>query len=1169
MDVNGNAVGCWDVGMDARSARRPVARRFVIAGALVVLTLLALAFAGGPNPLVGAAAANVGSTAESYGDLSFRLQGCDRDVGTTLPNAGGKFICPDAQYSDGNLGKNWNELDLVPHRVLISAGNGPDSTYHFQIEGDNKVLGSPDKIGYDVISAQPENVPAGCNVSFGAQQTRGTGTNNDPVIVYRDVTVTNQQANTTCQIDYYMRLALGAHLWPGSSLHSRLANNIGTSKNIGNKENSIPVNEISPQELSKDMSATQGTDHAWDITKSATPATVGFDNTCDPVSAAGKPVSITVSWEKKAATPDGPITVITHVYATNPAARVITTAVSDDIRSGTTVLNTAGATKDVPANTANYLILSHQTTVPEGTTDLNDVATGTYTDQATGAPIPGHTTATASAPVQLSGPETNGTATINDVESITGAGLKFSADSFSGASGAFDASYVPGFATIGPVSWTSGSQSGTGSVTFAKTIYAASGSTSTGKLSDTAKLTGSDGASASATANVGVSADAKVELTIDKAIPDVLQTGESQDFTFHVKNSNGVEVDTEKLSFGAGDTHKTVIVGKLAPDTYTVSEDSASGWSPQGDQTVDLSDPTKACSGTATFTNKVKPATAAAVKVTNPTGSEGGWDMVLNGPGGSSEAVTTDTSGNAPFTTALQEGHYTITETPKSGWDQTSATGDCDFNVDLPADGGKTFTCTLTNVQRGNIVVKKVTDPASDTTTSFGFGADYNANGFSLKNGESNDSGGLKPGTYKVGETAKAGWDLKSATCDDGSDPSAIKVDAGETVTCTFTNVQRGKIVVKKVTDPKGSPQSFAFGADYNSNGFSLKDGGSNDSGALKPGNYSVSETVPTDWDQTGASCDNGNKPGAITLDPGKTVTCTFTNTQHAHIVIVKNAKPQKGTFTFTTTGSSSGPGTAWPGSFTLAGDLTGNTKSFTVNAGDYSVHEDTQLSWILTGIGGSTDPNTPYSCTVTGTNGTSTGVGDLNTQTVKISIQNGDKVTCVFENTGNGATRTQGFWATHSQLAQIAWFGGTKYGHTFPGVGQITNVPGLGDVKLLPCGRTIETIEKVMGGFWSDVSKKSSGAKRTALDQARMQLLQQLLAAELNASAFGSVPSGGFTSLEAAYCGTNQTAIQTAQQQAGSFNSSGDSATFTPGTSADSKNARAIANKPAWDTLP
>jgi hypothetical protein len=81
------------------------------------------------------------------------------------------------------------------------------------------------------------------------------------------------------------------------------------------------------------------------------------------------------------------------------------------------------------------------------------------------------------------------------------------------------------------------------------------------------------------------------------------------------------------------------------------------------------------------------------------------------------------------------------------------------------------------------------------------------------------------------------------------------------------------------------------------------------------------------------------------------------------------------------------------------------------------------------------------------------------------------------------------------------------------------------------------------------------------------MQLAQQLLAAELNASAFGSVPgSGTFTSWESALCGSDLNAIKAAQQQAASFNSQGDSSTFTPGTSADSKFARFIANLLYWD---
>jgi len=293
---------------------------------------------------------------------------------------------------------------------------------------------------------------------------------------------------------------------------------------------------------------------------------------------------------------------------------------------------------------------------------------------------------------------------------------------------------------------------------------------------------------------------------------------------------------------------------------------------------------------------------------------------------------------------------------------------------------------------------------------------------------------------------------------------------------------------------------------------------------------------------------------GSVQVGKGEDVVCTITNNdQPGTIVVIKDAKPAQGSFAFTTTG------TGYNG-FTLTGATTanGNQNSQTLDAGTYTVQEGTQLSWVLTGIGHPGDSTNPFNCVVTGSGG-STGVGDLNTQTATVNLQNGDTVTCYFENTGNGATRTQGFWATHPQLANIAWFGGTAFGHTFPGVGDTTL-----------CSRSIDTLGKLMGAFWSDISKKSTGAKRSSLDQARMQLLQQLLAAELNGSAFGSTPlSGSFTAWENAYCGVNQNAIKTAQQQAASFNSQGDNSTFTPGTSADSKAARAVANYTFWDVLP
>jgi hypothetical protein len=332
------------------------------------------------------------------------------------------------------------------------------------------------------------------------------------------------------------------------------------------------------------------------------------------------------------------------------------------------------------------------------------------------------------------------------------------------------------------------------------------------------------------------------------------------------------------------------------------------------------------------------------------------------------------------------------------------------------------------------------------------------------------------------------------------------------------------------------------------------------DSGTgLKADTWALSETSVYGYSASAWSCVGGKQSGSnITLGIGEEATCTITNNDLPGTIIVQ--KVIKPTISLTVFNFDA-DGTGYI-DFSLSG---GQSNSQTLNAGTYKVTELVPLGWVLTGIGGSTNTATPYSCTVTGSGG-STGTGDLTTQTATIDLKNGDTVTCVFENTGQGVTRTQGFWATHPQLANIAWFGGTAFGHTFPGV---ASVPGIGDTNI--CGRPIDTLGKVMGSFWSDIAKKSTGAKRTALDQAKMQLLQQLVAAELNAAAFGTVPNGGiskFAQWEDALCGSNTNAIKTAQQQAASFNTQGDSGTFTPGTSADSKTARTIANLLFWDII-
>ena len=103
----------------------------------------------------------------------------------------------------------------------------------------------------------------------------------------------------------------------------------------------------------------------------------------------------------------------------------------------------------------------------------------------------------------------------------------------------------------------------------------------------------------------------------------------------------------------------------------------------------------------------------------------------------------------------------------------------------------------------------------------------------------------IAAGSYTVTESAPpAGWDFTNLVCVDedggstvdlGHRKANIDLDPGETVTCTYTNTKRGKIIIEKQTLPDGSPQLFTFTRSYGSN-VQLSDGQQNDSGFLAAG---------------------------------------------------------------------------------------------------------------------------------------------------------------------------------------------------------------------------------------------------------------------------------------------------------------------------------------------
>jgi hypothetical protein len=295
--------------------------------------------------------------------------------------------------------------------------------------------------------------------------------------------------------------------------------------------------------------------------------------------------------------------------------------------------------------------------------------------------------------------------------------------------------------------------------------------------------------------------------------------------------------------------------------------------------------------------------------------------------------------------------------------------------------------------QPGRIIVQKQTTPNGSPESFLFTPTGFNANApFNLGDGQAFDSGPLTPGVglYSVSEVPEPGWlPVPVVICSNGSPSITITVNPGETVTCVFNNIQiinpppTGVIVVRKVTDPAGSPADFEFVTNYGSS-FLLSDGETNNSGPLVAGagTYSVAEEVTDGWDLVGSSCSDGSPINAIALSANEMVTCTFTNRQRGHVTVTKSIDPQTAEdFSFTPSAGVNG-GAAFD--LDVDGDATlPATRTFEVTPGVHTVVEGAETGFTLASI----------ACN----DGDSTGV--VANRIATFNVAPGEDVTCVFTN--------------------------------------------------------------------------------------------------------------------------------------------------------------------------
>ncbi len=527
---------------------------------------------------------------------------------------------------------------------------------------------------------------------------------------------------------------------------------------------------------------------------------------------------------------------------------------------------------------------------------------------------------------------------------------------------------------------------------------------------------------------------------------------------------------------------------------------------------------------TCTITNDDKPATLIVKKIVinDNGGTKVASDFSFSVNDGSGIAFEAD--GQNDLT--VNAGTYDVGEDSVAGYSTTY-----DNCLDLVIPNGGTATCTITNndIAPQLIVIKHVVNDNGGTAVASDFTMAVTATNPSDNSFPGAEAPGttitLDAGAYNVTEGGPSGYSASfSADC---TGTAVI----GGTKTCTVTNddIAPQLTVIKHVVNDNGGN---AVAGDFTMNVTATNPSddsfpGVESSGttiSLNAGSYSVDESTFTGYTKSlGANCSG-------TIAVGETKTCTITNDDIAPtITLIKVVINDNG-------------GTAGVNDFglTIGGVATNSGDVKTVSA------------------------NTPIALNEAGLTGYQfvSITGDLKCPTVlggTATLGEGEGLTCTITNNDipPPVTRTLGFWQTHFDFTS-GLFNNTKNDQLW----IICNGQ--------PIIRDISNTAELFGGFYANIAKTTTNVKRSALDQARMQLMQQLLAAILNHLQFGSGTDAMFAAAKAAYCGTDRNAILAQVTILDNFNNSGDSQPAGVGTGkADPKASKDAANLGLWNVLP
>jgi hypothetical protein len=824
-----------------------------------------------------------------------------------------------SDFTTGELGKNWAELDFVPHRLTLS-NNGAQQTFSIRLSSDH-MLNS--KLGYDFIKAgwdtdyNTSTAPmfsAGC---VNATVDEANVISPDGVVggvdtVITDLLTITMAPDTICRISYQVRLGIGSHLYSGSSLQSQVLEE--DYESIGQRTVSIPVKEIKPQVASIEATASRTNNYTWSVDKSGDgPLTI---DTCDP-DATEPNANYTVTYTRSKQSGDNYV-IDGTVTLSNPAARALTThdidvTINDSDNDTDYPATVDDTTITVPAAdsngpgeaTADFTAIIP---APIGTLTASSIVTYDDPDQP-GVLLPGLESNSVPVDVTVSETDTNATADLSDTESFTGDDPgKFEYDRTS--------PHATGGFTDGDT-FNDNNLDASGSFDIHKIVRVTEPGNFSATLHNEVTITPDDSGSAAAdtaSANIAITATADdPEITINKTV-DVAPEGDAT-FNFTITSN-----DDDSKSW---DTSVTIKDGELSGDSDAVSVDpSASGYALDEDAAAGYDDVHTSISALDFCDTKDVPVQDSRqlghVGVTKVLdGQVAGadthfvFDVVCDN--GYETTLEVDGAGSAQTDDVIPTGvDCTITEqTPPTGWENTGS-DPADGVVESAQDDSGTVEITNTRLL-GHITVSKtlVGDVAGAPTT---FTFDWECEAFE---GYEGDSGTLQvdgEGTASTDDVIPTGvsctitetnidahWTLTATSPEDGS-ATAAETD-GEGNTVSFTNTRNvGNITVNKtrVGQVAGASTVFVFDivcADFPEYNETLQiDTASEETASATSGDIptgvecTVTEEGTAGWQQTTPA-----SGGVDVTVPGE---ASFTNTRlEGPLQLIKSVTPETGSY--------------------------------------------------------------------------------------------------------------------------------------------------------------------------------------------------------------------------------------------------------------------------------